>query len=191
VPAGFVKNAIYSTTAARRENAVNVDGLGNLYTIDPQFRQVQFQGVPDPRVAIVNTGRVVAGVNIAVWSQTKYPARNTPIPIARYAEAQLIAAEVDADAGTLQPAIDVINALHARVSLPSFSSTSRDAVLAQVYYERRAELFLESHRFGDIRRLNLALIPAPGTPHHTGGVYQSARCYPLPGIELDNNPNAR
>ena len=190
VPAGFVKYANYSTVASRRENFVHSDGLGNLFTIDPQFRNFQHMGVADPRVGATNTGRVVAGVNIQVWTQTKYPARNSSIPIARYAEAQLIIAEAEADAGNLQAAVAIINALHARVSLPQFSSNDKAAILAHIVSERSAELFLEGHRFGDIRRYNLPLIPAPGTAYHAGGTYADARCYPFPGIESDGNPNA-
>jgi hypothetical protein len=190
VPSGFVKNAGYSTASARRQNAVHVDQLGNVWVIDPQYRNVRFQGVLDPRIKIVNTGRVVAGVNIQVWSQTKYPARDTPIPIARYNEAQLIVAEAEVAAGNLQAAVTIIKALHTAASLPDFNSTDATEIRNQIIYERAAELFLEGHRFGDIRRYNLPLIPAPGTPHHTGGTYQNARCFPLPGIELDNNPNA-
>ena len=190
VPSGFVKNAIYSTVSSRRENFVNVDGLGNLYSVDPQFRNFQHMGVADPRVGATNTGRVVAGVNIPVWTQTKYPARNTPIPIARYAEAQLIIAEAEADAGNLQTAVNIINALHARVGIPPFASNDKAAILAHIVTERSAELFLEGQRMGDIRRYNLPLIPAPGTPYHAGGTYADARCYPFPGIESDGNPNA-
>lgn len=190
VPSGFVKNATYSTVASRRENFVNVDGLGNLFSVDPQFRNFQHMGVADSRVGATNTGRVVAGVNIPVWTQTKYPARNSSIPIARYAEAQLIIAEAEADAGNLQAAVGIINALHARVGIPQFSSNDKAAILAHIIVERSAELFIEGQRFGDIRRYNLPLIPTPGTQYHAGGTYSDARCYPFPGIESDGNPNA-
>lgn len=191
VPDGFVKNAVRSTTSPRRENFVHSDGLGNLYTIDPQFRNVRYQGVIDPRVPVVNTGRVVAGVNLPVWSQTKYPARNSPLPIARWAEAQLIIAEAELGAGNLQAAVGIINTLHTRAGLPGFASTDATQIRSQLLYERAAELFLESHRLGDIRRYNLPLIPAPGTLYHAGGTYGDARCYPYPGIEMDNNPNGQ
>lgn len=190
VPSGFVKNAVYSTVSSRRENFVNVDGLGNLFSVDPQFRNFQHMGAADSRVGATNTGRVVAGVNIPVWTQTKYPARNSSIPIARYAEAQLIIAEAEADANNLQAAVNIINALHARVGIPQFSSNDKAAILAHIVTERSAELFLEGQRFGDIRRYNLPLIPAPGTAYHAGGTYSDARCYPFPGIESDGNPNA-
>lgn len=191
VPAGFVKNAGYSTASPRRQNAVHVDGLGNLYSVEPPYRQMQFQGVPDPRVRVLNTGRVVAGVNLPVWTQDKYRDRSSPIPIARWAEAQLIIAEAEVAAGNLAAAVDIINVLHRQANLPDFASNDRDQIIAQLQYERRAELFLEGHRFGDMKRFNVPLIPAPGTPYHAGGTYGDARCYPLPGIEIDNNPNAR
>lgn len=191
VPDGYVKLATRSTANPRRENFVHSDGLGNLYTIDPQFRNVRYQGVADPRVPVVNTGRVVAGVNLPVWSQTKYPTRGSPLPIARWAEAQLIVAEAELDAGNLQAAVNIINTLHARAGLPAFASTDANVIRAQLLYERAAELFLESHRFGDIRRYNLPLIPAPGVQYHAGGTYGDARCYPYPGIEIDNNPNGQ
>ena len=40
-----------------------------------------------------------------------------------------------------------------------------------------------------MRRYNVPLVPAPGSPYHAGGTYGDARCYPLPGIEIDNNPS--
>jgi hypothetical protein len=191
VPNTFVKNAGYSTASSRRENDVHVVGLGNIISVDPQFRTVSYQGVPDSRVPVTNTGRVVTGVNIPVWTQTKYAARNSSIPIARAAETQLIVAEAEVDAGNLQAAVAIINALHTRVGLPQFSSTDRTAIMNQILYERRTELFLESHRLGDMKRYRVALVPPAGSPHHTGGNYGDALCYPYPGIELDNNPRAR
>jgi hypothetical protein len=48
---------------------------------------------------------------------------------------------------------------------------------------------LEGHRFFDIRRLNLPLVPAPGTTYRKGGTYGDNRCFPLPDVEIRNNPN--
>jgi hypothetical protein len=191
VPDGFRKNAGYSIAVGRRQNSVHVDGLGNLYSVEATYRQVQFQGANDPRFAVVNTGRVVAGVNLPVWAQAKYAGRDTPIPIARWAEAQLIVAEAEIAANNLPAAVDIINVLHTRAGIPQFASSDPAQVTAQLMYERRAELFVEGHRLGDMRRYNVPLVPAPGTAYHAGGTYGDARCYPLPGIEMDNNPNAR
>ena len=55
--------------------------------------------------------------------------------------------------------------------------------------ERRRELYLEGHRLGDVRRYNLPLSPAAGTPYAFGGVYGTQSCFPLPDVEKINNPN--
>jgi len=193
VPNGFVKNAGFSAAAARRYNFLyseQTDG-GTLYTVEGPFQNRQHQGVQDPRVQVVNTGRVAPGVDIPVWYQTKYPARNSPIAIARYAEAQLIIAEADVDAGNLTEAVAIINALHASAGIPPFASTDGNAIMAHIIDERADELFLEGQRFADINRYNLPLDPPAGTPYHKGGTYGDKRCYPYPGIEADNNPNGR
>ena len=191
VPSGFVKNAGFSAASSRRYNFLfsqQTDG-GTLYTIEGPFQNYQHQGVTDPRVMVVNTGRVSPGVNIPVWYQTKYPARTSPIPIARYAEAQLIIAEADVAAGDLPGAVAIINGLHTAAGIPPFASTDPAVIMAHIIDERAAELFIEGHRFGDINRYNLPLNPAAGAPYHKGGVYGDERCYPYPGIESDNNPN--
>ncbi len=93
-------------------------------------------------------------------------------------------------AGNLANAVSIINALHTAAGLPAtFSSSDATEIMDQIIYERQAELFLEGHRFGDIRRYNVTLDPAPGTPYHTGGEYLDTRCFPIPGIESDANPN--
>jgi starch-binding outer membrane protein, SusD/RagB family len=189
VPAGFVKNATYSTATARRFNVVWSDVQGNSITIGPAFRDVRYADVRDPRVKVIDTGRLEAAVNIALWDQEKYPSREAPIPIARYTEAQLIMAEAALAAGEPQTAVDIINVLHTAAGLPGFSSSNPDEILQQIIHERRAELFLEGHRFGDIRRYNVPLQPMPGTEYHKGGTYLDARCFPIPAIETDGNPN--
>jgi hypothetical protein len=189
VPAGFVKNAAFSTTAPRRYNAIYDYVQGNTTTIDPSYRAMQFSGVDDPRIPVFDTGRLTPGVNIELWDQTKYPGRDAAIPIARYAEVQLIMAEAAVAANDLPTAVNMINALHTAASLPSFSSSDATEIMNQIIYERQAEFFLEGQRFGDMWRYNVTLDPAPGTPYHTGGSYQDNRCFPIPGIETDANPN--
>ncbi len=190
VPAGFVKTAGYSTTSTRRYNDVYQYVQGNSTTIDPHYRAMQFDGVDDPRVPVFDTGRLTPGVNLPLWDQTKYATRDAPIEIATWEEAQLIIAEAEVDAGNLANAVAIINALHTAAGLPAtFSSADANQIMDQIIYERQAEFFLEGQRFGDIRRYNVPLDPAPGTPYHTGGEYLDNRCFPIPGIESDANPN--
>jgi hypothetical protein len=123
--------------------------------------------------------------------QTKYANLGAAAPIARSVEARLIVAEANAFSGNLTGAVNIINELHTAAGIPAYNATGQTAaqVQAQVLEERRRELFLESHRLGDMRRLNLPLIPAIGAAYPRGGTYSDQRCFPLPAVERNNNPN--
>jgi starch-binding outer membrane protein, SusD/RagB family len=192
VPAGFAFFAEYSTTAPRRHNVLFADIQSPTRTLGHAFRTMEFSGVLDPRVPVFFTGQIIesGGFQLEVWDQAKYPSREAPIRIASHVEAQLIIAEAEYEAGNLESAVEIINEIHAAVGLPAFNSSDPSEIRDQLLYERRAEFFLEGHRFGDIRRYNLPLDPAPGTQYHKGGVYLDTRCFPVPGIESDANPNA-
>ncbi|MGH7498296.1 MAG: RagB/SusD family nutrient uptake outer membrane protein [Gemmatimonadales bacterium] len=193
VPDGFVKNATRSASDATRENnLVRQNNMANNWTVGVRYQGLQFQGVPDPRVPVTNTGIPGRDGQTPLWVQNKYPALSTPIPIARWAEAQLILAETDWRAGNDAGAVDIINVLHARTNppLPPFASTDHAEIWNQILYERSAELFQESQQLGDIRRLGLPLFPAPGTVDAIhGGTFLDATCFPLLDVERENNPN--
>ena len=95
--------------------------------------------------------------------------------------------------GDLAGAAAAINVVRAsRTGVPAYDVTGQTAaqVQATIVEDRRRELFLEGHRLGDIRRLNLALVPAAGVPYPGGGgVYGTQSCFPLPDVERVNNPN--
>jgi hypothetical protein len=187
VPAGFVLNATASDSETRRYNRVYHSNVQTrLYVIEPQSRDIMTEGVVDPRTAVVNTG-LNAGDGQVAWIQTKYTAFGTPIPIARYAEAQLILAE--AQGGTA--AVDIINALRAPHSIPPYTGpTDPASVQSLIAAERRRELFVEGFRMYDVHRFNLPLVPAPGTEFPVkGGTYGSTTCLPLPDVERYNNPS--
>lgn len=191
VPAtGFVRNATYSAANFRRENLVNTQTYrGNFSSVDPSFRDLTFGGVPDPRVAVVNSGARGQDNVTPIWRPAKYPTSATPIPIASSDEAQLIVAEADLAAGNVAAAVAIINGLHSRVGLPAYAGGTAAEVRAQLIEERRRELFLEGQRLGDVIRYKITLSPAPGTPYPVkGGVYGNQICFPLPDIERSNNP---
>ncbi len=165
VTTGFVYNATYQGGGNSRQfnRVYDFNGLGTSVTVAPSYRNLA-----DPRVPVTDSGRTSSDNNTQLWVQHKYNSLDAPIPLARYAEAQLIIAEAT---GTM--------------------------TVAEVAEERRRELFLEGRRFGDIRRYNLAYDPAPGTPYPAaaasskGGTYQDlpGKCLPLPDVERGNNPN--
>jgi hypothetical protein len=189
VPAGFVYNVPYNAATSYSQNLLyrrQKDFV--LYGISPAYRDLTFAGVPDPRVAVTNTGIRGADGTSIVWAANKYASQSAPIALAKYQEARLIIAEIDGG----QAAVDIINALHDAVGLPHFTSTDPAAIQAQVVQERSRELFLEGQHFYDIRRLNLPLNPAAGTAYPLkGGTYGDQRCWPLPDVERFNNPKLR
>jgi hypothetical protein len=196
IPAGFAVNAFaLATGTARQQNVVfaHSGGTGstNFSSVDPTFDSLKFAGVLDPRVPVTNTGARGADNVTIIRQQRKYASLGSPIPFARTTEARLIEAEAKALANDLSGAVTIINALHAAAGIPAYDGTGQTQaqVLAQVREERRRELFLESHRLGDMHRLNLPLIPAVGAPYPRGGLYADQRCFPLPAVERNNNPN--
>lgn len=193
IPANFVATTSFDGSSIRRRNssfaAIN---QGSWMTPEPTFRNLTINGAPDPRVALTNTNRNGSS-QAPIFTPNKYPALSTNMPIARWAEAQFILAEARLAANDLTGAAAAINAVRATwTGLPTYSAAGQTAanVRDQIIEERRRELFLEGHRLGDIRRLNIPFAPAAGAPHATaGGVYGSLTCYPLPDRERINNPN--
>jgi len=190
VPEGFEYAFQYSVQDASTENKLFVLMERELMaTVEPMYRNMTFGGVPDPRVVAVDLGLLGPGTDIEIWSTPKYPALDSPIPVATWEEAQLIQAEVALDNGQLQDVVDIINVLHDRVGLPPFSSSDAAEIREQLIYERSAELFLEGQQMQDLERFNLELVPAPGSPFPHGGVFGDQICFPLPEVEYLNNPN--
>lgn len=188
VPEGFVLNTTASDAEARRYNRVYHSNVqARLYIIEEQSRALMTEGVLDPRTIMVNTG-LNAGDGQTAWIQTKYTSFGSPIPVARYEEAQLILAEVQGG----QAAVDIINnELRAPRGIPLYTGpTDAASIRDLIVAERRRELFAEGFRMHDIHRFNLPLVPSPGTEYPAkGGTYGSTTCLPLPDVERFNNPS--
>jgi hypothetical protein len=191
VPDGFVFNARFTPTSPRAENRVFRANNGNgTVTVDPAFRGLTVDGVPDPRVPVTDAGRGGSAPQVRLWVQNKYGALNTSIPIATWREALLIRAEAAAQAGDVAGAVGFINQLRARVNLPRYAATTASEVRTQLVEERRRELFVEGHRLYDTIRFDVPLAPAVGAPFpNGGGTYGANKCLPLPDLERINNPN--
>lgn len=189
VPATFAYNMPYNAaTTYSQNNIAQRNRLSLLFGVAANYRNLN-----DPRVSVTNSGLRGADATNIVWFQNKYSALNSPIPLAKYAEAQLIVAEADLAAGNPAAAVATLNALRGRsgVGLPPYTGpTDAASVQAFLISERSAELFLEGQHFWDINRFNLPLSPPAGTPYPLkGGTYSDLRCLPLPDIERINNPN--
>jgi hypothetical protein len=193
IPAGFSVTTSTDAVNTRRQNfsflSINQNSFA---TVDPSFRGLTIGAGADPRVAVTNTGRTGTAPGAQIWTPDKYPANTTAMPIAKYAEAQLILADTRAASGDLTGAEAAINAArNTRAGMPQYSSAGQTQaqVITQIVEERRRELFLEGHRMGDLRRYNLTFLPASGTAYSGGGTYGTQTCFPLPDVERLNNPN--
>lgn len=191
VPAGFAKYATFASGTFRSSNRVySMNNRDERISVENDFWNLEWKGVADPRVPLVDEGRTAAADDLTpLFTQQKYPSLNAPIPIARYEEAQLIIAEVSGG----QTAVDIINNLHTAAGLPPYDPATDGPIADQVILERQRELFLESHHLYDKIRLGLPFLPVSGTPYQEsgskGGFYGDMTCFPLPLVEYVNNPN--
>jgi starch-binding outer membrane protein, SusD/RagB family len=181
VSRGFLKNAQYSKSSTRRENAVYVaNHRMRTVSVDGRFRGLTVGVVTDTRVSVVNARKFGTDGRTPLWHQAKYNSESSPIQIAGWNEAQLIIAEVEGG----QSAVDRINDLRTASQLPPFDSADPIAIRDQVWEERRRELFLDGHRWGDMLRLG---IPFDTGVNAKGRPYGPGTCMPLPDVETKRN----
>src|SRR5258708_34214241 len=111
--------------------------------------------------------------------------------VLRLAEQYLIRAEAEARQGKLIEALADIDIIRQRAGLLSISTiipaVTLDNVLAAIEQERKVELFTEwGHRWFDLKRWNKAdVVLQPLKPSWA----PTAVLYPIPSLELINNPN--
>ena len=207
MPVAYRKVATRDNTDPRRYDALcfNITCTsGKNATVAPNYRNVTWQGVPDPRVAVTNSG-VLAFDNAQIWwyPTNKHTALGYGLLLASYQEARLFVAEASARSGDLTTARQLINQMHTAAGIPSYDPNGtmpQDSVIAQVIEERRRELFTEGgHRLNDQLRFRGTKwnIPFKGEPGSifpngvdgTGLPYGKTTCLPLPTVEIIGNPN--
>lgn len=178
VPAGFVFNATYAATPVRRRNTMMEDvNLKFHLSVAPAYRGLTVGGVPDSRVVAVNANRVGIDAVTPEWTQGKYAAPESPIPLATWDEAQLIIAEAEGG----QSAADAINRVRTKYNLPQYAGGTPAEITAQVIEERRRTLFLDGHAISDHLRFS---IPFASGVDQKGVRYNNETCIPLPLSEL-------
>ena len=187
VPANFVRNAEYSTSAQSRENRIyDLTINGGFLSVAPAYQNLTVNNAPDPRVPVLNTGKIAAQDNVTpLWLQQKFTSATANFPIATWEEAQLIYAEaVGGQAG-----LDAINRVRAKSNIgPLVMADPNDpaAFETAVLEERRRQLFSQGQRYGDMLRKGL---PFQTGVNRKGQVYSDLTCVPLPDVETQNNPN--
>jgi len=135
---------------------------------------------------------------------------NTPWPHFRYNEVLLNYAEANYFLGKEDICRQYINMIRSRpgVNMPAVTATGAD-LLKKLQHERKIELFLEGHRFFDVRRWKIApevlsidaekvvinKDPATGVKTYTYSVFQPRnfpdKMYylPIPQTEMEKNSN--
>lgn len=183
VPEGFEKWIERSRSTSSRENTFYVRSHETwTLSVAPSYRDLEVEGVPDPRLQVALADHLAADGVSPLWLQLKYTSHTDPLLLAGWREAQLIIAEVRGG----QEAVIAINRLRSSLGLPLFDSTDEEEIQAQVLEERRRELYLDGHRHGDMLRLNI--------PFRMGNTIQGeplgpVTCIPLPRVERDVNNN--
>jgi starch-binding outer membrane protein, SusD/RagB family len=162
--------------------------------VDPSYYDLTVGGVPDTRVRVINTntnghdGATKVHVVAKYGESRSADNRNRPVPIASWREAHLIIAEAEGG----QEAVNRVNILRNHHGLPTYTGgTSPAEIQALVIQERARELYLEGHHLNDLQRFNIPNTPAAGAPYRQGGTYGAVRCFSLPAVEKNNNPNFR
>ena len=121
------------------------------------------------------------------YKQLKYDGYGSDIPVSRWQEARLVAAEAHLVAGNLSGAVGQINLVRADAGLPAFSSSDSDEILTQLKYERLVEFWLEGRRWQDHRYY--------GTIPQEWELLQASkgvnRRWPVSAEERDRNENYR
>ena len=191
VPDGFSYELHYSNAEPVTRNKLwefNIDHEN--VTVAEPYRDVRYADIPDPRVAVRSAGSTNSQTGIPIYISEKYPDASSPIEMAGYAEAQLIIAEGQIDAGNLDGAVSIINMLHRFAELPEYDGDmTATALMTQLIHERAAENYLEGQHLQDLKRLNIPLYPPTGTDDGFGGAYGDEICFELPATEFQNNPS--
>jgi hypothetical protein len=148
--------------------------------------------VPDPRVQLAMSNLIIPGTAIPVVGQWKYQSIDAWIPFARWAEAQLILADIAHANGDLPGAIGYVNTLRNSYSpaLPNYTVAGPTAqqVKDLILEERRREFFLEG-RWAGTKILEDLWFPLGEGSVPTGYPYQEGTCMLMPEVEYELNPN--
>lgn len=195
VPANYVRLAEYSETTPARENRIyNLTIRNDFLSAAESYRNLTLtNGQPDPRVRVVPQMTTTTPVRprlgndgvTPIWQQQKFTgaaAGGVSLPIATWAEAQLILAE----ASTGQAAVDALNRVRAANGVPALTAAEIADLPGTILEDRRRQLFSQGNRYGDMLRKNLPFVTGV---NRKGQTYSTLTCVPLPYAETRNNPN--
>lgn len=202
IPEGFRFEVQREETPDRRQNAQfeAINALpsmeaGNKHaTVAPSYRDVEWNDVDDPRVPVVNTGKITFDFTTIHWRHEKINSFSTNTRLASWEEARLFIAEAAAFTDDLPRARAILNAFHDRAGLPPVTeedTPTREDVIRHVLQERSRAFFAEGgYRLHDMLRFRgtqfeIPFLGEPGSDHPNGvdqnGLgYGDTTCFPVP-----------
>jgi starch-binding outer membrane protein, SusD/RagB family len=143
----------------------------------------------DARVAFHITGATVAGTVRPIRSFAQFAATTSSIPLYWPGEVMLIKAEALANTGQLAQAAAQVNyvrtrcggaAIQPKACLSAVPLTTQAEIIAEIYRQRKFELFATGLRWEDVRRQSLVSATSPF----------AKRCWLLyPNSERNTQPN--
>jgi starch-binding outer membrane protein, SusD/RagB family len=164
------------------------------FVVPPHYREIgqDLTGDPadpagDPRIQFYDSGRDGQDNTLRLWSQLKYPAWNSAIPLASGLEARYIAVEARNDP------VEMLAFINERRAAGGHGPYAGTDLLGELMAQRSLDFWLEGKRMGDWRR-NPNSVPnilQPGNNYYkpeVGSVFDQT-CFPLPFDERTNNPN--
>jgi hypothetical protein len=191
IPTGFLFNYNYSNNSNREYNyyaGFTRDRYRREAGVHPRFFQDQ-RFLDDPRTKMKDWGPTAVGPDaIRRWvEQEKFVDRDSDMAVSSWQEVRLIEAEAEMRLANLTRTVALIDEVRAAAGLDPYSGALTDAaVLAQLRYERSAELWLQGQSLFDLRRFNDPLLDvAPGQ----GGGSTRDKCFEIGQREFETNPN--
>ncbi|MDB4876385.1 MAG: RagB/SusD protein [Gemmatimonadetes bacterium] len=174
VPSSFNYSIQHDENTGRQNNAIfSFNYLEARFAVGDRegTNGLPFVSLNDPRMPIIDAGPGFDG-ETELFLTTKYSDRKSPTPLAVGTEARLIQAEAALRNGDLGTFVSMVNDARANAltytadgsstsqALPSPAPIAQSAIPATatgkqnlLFQERAIDLFLTSHRLGDLRRL--------------------------------------
>ena len=176
------------------------DGL----TVWNTFYESYFTTTGDPRTPWLDTGETVNFPPLPGYinqtprfKQQKYTSATSPVQFSSGQEMRLIQAEALLVAGSMAPAMVIVNRLRADAGMaPWPAPASMEEAWTNLRTERGIELWLEGRRLGDRRRWSANSTPGVLNPWELGtstpespDLSNMVLCAPIPESEWSNNDN--
>ncbi|MDR6569533.1 RagB/SusD family nutrient uptake outer membrane protein [Chitinophaga ginsengisegetis] len=158
---GPLNNGVYHAFSTNGGDLANTmylppNGNGEIRVAHPSFATNILPGddritKTSLRTSSASQSGLTGNRDVIVWTSL-----NAPISIIRNEELVLIYAEAKMQKNAIPDAIVAINRIRTAHNLPVYSGPSTQAALiTELLYNRRYSLFMEGHRWIDVRRYNL------------------------------------